>query len=193
LTSVATAPHVEQAPDGRDPGATNEADDAAKGYPRRVKEQRRHELWLLKLTGRFTDGTVELPDIETVKELEEAGWEKTLNDLEAVSTQSEGRGRTAMTAAAFAFTIAGILLAAESKVSPQVVAGIGVVAFLGFACGLLGQAFYVGRRPMRDLCIQDVTNGLVFTTHKEFYAQVSMFLAALALSAEMVGFVVAYT
>jgi hypothetical protein len=189
---MATAPHIEQAPDERDPGATDGTDDAVEGYPRRIKKQRPHELTLLKLTGKFTDGTVELPDIEAVKKVEEARWGQTLNELEAVSAQSEGRGRTAMTAAAFAFTIAGILLAAESKVSSQVVAGIGVVAFLGFACGLLGQAFYVGRRPLSDLCIHDVTNGLVFTTHKEFYAQVSMFLAALALSAEVVGFVIAY-
>jgi len=183
-------PDTQQGPQGRKESTVtgDEADD----YPRRIKKQRPHELAILKFTGRFTDGTVALPDIEDVKQTEPALWEQTLAELEANSAQSEDRSRAAMTAAAFAFTIAGILLAAGSKVSDPVVVVIGIVAFLGFVAGLFGQAFYVGRRPLSRLHIGDVTNGLIFTTHKEFYAQVSMFFAALALGIEVIAFMVAY-
>ncbi|MGP0103377.1 MAG: hypothetical protein ACLPUT_17365 [Solirubrobacteraceae bacterium] len=192
-TSVATAPHIEQAPDGRDSGATNGRDGAVKGYPRRVKEPRRPEEKFLALMGRATDGTVALPSIKEVRMLAQTRpLEQTLAEFEAVAAQSEERSKAAMTASGFAFTIAGILVATKSHISAEVLAVTSLIAFVGFVAGLLGQGFYVGRRPLHDVNIDDVTNALTFTIHKEFYAQVSMLVASLALSIEILAFAFAY-
>jgi hypothetical protein len=163
------------------------------GYPRRVKEPRRPELALLAFTGYWTDGTVALPSTtELEKTAQTRPLEQTLAEFEVVAAPSEGRSKAAMTASMFALTIAGILVATKSHVSASVLAVVGVIAFLGFFAGLQGQGFYVGKRPLQDVHIEDVKSALTFTVRKEFYAQVSMFVAALALAVEVVAFVITY-
>lgn len=158
-------------------------------------QPRKYELRFLAFMGRHTDGTATLPDPEaeeTKARMRRRPLEQTLGEFEAVATKSEERGRAAMTASVFVMTIASVLVTSKSHVSAHALAISGVGALLGFFAGLLGQGFYVGRRPMHDIGINDLRNAITFTIRKEFYAQVSMLIAALALAIEVVAFFVAY-
>lgn len=175
-------------------------DDQADEYPRRVKQPRGYELKVLAFTGWATDGTVALPTLEQVKaslsvsrapDVREQSMMGVLAELASVARHSERRCRTAMTASGFALTIAGLLLAAKKgHIATPILVVIGLLSLGGFVAGMLGQTFYVGKRPARRLSMADLINARTFTVRKEFYAQSAMLLSALALSAEILTVVV---
>ncbi|HEY4896707.1 MAG TPA: hypothetical protein VII01_11510 [Solirubrobacteraceae bacterium] len=120
----------------------------------------------------------------------EQARERVMQELVGLAEASTNRSAAAMTASGFALAIAGLLIGTGRPVSPTAVAIIGAVALVAFYLALTGQGFHVGKPAARDINEDDLAEALFSCENKEFYALVAMTVAAVALGAEVIAFIV---
>jgi hypothetical protein len=174
--------------------------DAGGEEPKAAHEPWWYERRLLALLDRRTDGTLVVPSkakaearVSPSKDprVRERSMMDMLDGFERAAKQSDSRLRTAMTGAAVALTIAGLLLREKADIVEPIAIGGAAFAFIGVAAAVIGHDFYVGRRPMQRPCMTDVLNARACLARKEFYAKLAAILITVALLAQFVSVAVA--